>query len=121
MKKILIVDDQPDIRELLAETLGANAYELFEAGTGQEAINIAKKEKPHLIIMDIMMPGDINGYEATNLLKEDPQTNGCHVMILTARGQTVDREKGLKMGADDFIVKPFSPTELIFKVEEVIK
>ena len=87
--------------------------------SGQEAINIVKAEKPDLIIMDIAMPGGIDGQEATRILKNDPETKGCPIILLTAKGQEIDR-RGFTAGADDYFVKPFSPLELIQKVEEVL-
>ena len=120
MKKILIVEDQVEIRELVSMTLRGNDYQILEAKTGQEAIKIAKAEKPDLIIMDIMMPGRIDGLEATRILKNDPETKDCKVVILSAKGQKKDIEKGSEAGADDYFIKPFEPLDLIAKVEEVL-
>ena len=120
MKKILIVDDQLEIRSLVEVTLETEDYEIFQAKSGEEAVEIAKLQKPDLIIMDIMMPGDIDGLEATHILKNDPGTSNCRIVLLTARGQQDDIEEGYKAGAEDYFVKPFSPLELIKKVEEVL-
>lgn len=121
MKKILIVDDQVEVRELVEVTLRSGDYQVLQAENGKKAIEIARAEKPDLIIMDIMMPGDTDGLEATRVLKNDPQTTGCPIIILTAKGQEDDREQGLEAGADDYFVKPFSPLQLIQKVEEVLE
>jgi len=118
MKKILIVDDQPEVRELVQITLLAEDYKVIMADNGEKAIETAKSEKPHLIIMDVMMPGDIDGLEATRRIKSDPHTGKCKIIILSAKGQESDRKKGLDAGADDYLVKPFSPLELIKKVEK---
>jgi two-component system, OmpR family, phosphate regulon response regulator PhoB len=119
MKKILIVDDQLEVRELVAVTLMGDKYRILQAETGQEAIDATITEKPDLIIMDIMMPGEIDGLEATRRIKSNPETKDCKVIILTAKGQEADKEKGRKTGADDYFVKPFSPLELIKKIEEI--
>ncbi len=120
MKKILIVDDRLEVRELVEVTLRVKNYQILQAETGEEAILIAKAEKPELILMDIMMPGAIDGLEATRILKNDPETKDCNIVMLTAKGQQTDREKGLEAGADDYFVKPFSPLDLINKVEDVL-
>ncbi len=120
MKKILIVDDQVEVRELVEVTLRAEDYRIFQAKSGEEAIEIAKTEKPDLIIMDIMMPGGMDGLEATRVLKGDPETKDCIIIMLTAKGQQADREAGLEAGASDYFAKPFSPLDLIKKVEEVL-
>lgn len=121
MKKILMVDDQAKIRRLVTLTLkGVNDYAIIEADSGEKAIELARKEKPDLIFMDIMMPGKIDGMEALRLLKEDPETKDITVIMLTAKGQKRDVEMGLENGADDYFVKPFSPMELIQKVEGIL-
>ena len=120
MKKILIVDDEREVRRLVEVTLRSGDYEILQAEDAEKAIEIASTELPDLIIMDVMMPGDMDGFEATRILKNNPETKAIAVIMLTARGQEADKEKGLKVGADDYFVKPFSPLELIEKVEEVI-
>ena len=121
MNKILIVDDQPEVRELVEITLKSDNFQIFQAMNGENAINIARKEKPDLIIMDIMMPGKIDGIEATRILKNDPETKEILIIILTAKGQAGDVEKGYKAGADDYFIKPFSPLDLIKKIDEVFE
>jgi len=120
MKKILIVDDRLEVRELVEVTLRVKDYQILQASSGEEALEIVKIEKPNLILMDIMMPGGIDGLEATRILKKDPETKDCTIIILTAKGQKTDREKGFEAGAEDYFVKPFSPLDLIKKVEEVL-
>ena len=120
MKKILIVDDQPEVRKLVEVTLSVEDYQILQAESGEEAIEIVKAKKPDLIIMDITMPGGMDGLEATRILKNDPETKDCTIIMLTAKGQESEREDGLAAGADDYFVKPFSPLELIQKVEEVL-
>ena len=120
MKKILIVDDRQEVRELVEVTLRSGEFRSFQAESGEEAIEIAKVEKPDLIIMDIMMPGGMDGLETTRILKDNPETKDCIIIMLTAKGQQIDKEEGFKVGADDYFVKPFSPLDLIKKVDELL-
>ncbi|HNY13940.1 MAG TPA: response regulator [Bacteroidales bacterium] len=120
MKKILIIDDQLEVRELVEVTLRIDEYTILQASSGEEAVRIAEMEKPDLIFMDVMMPGGIDGFEATKRIKNNPETKNCHIVILSAKGQQIDRERGRAAGADDYFVKPFSPLELITKVEEIM-
>jgi two-component system phosphate regulon response regulator PhoB len=121
MKKILIVDDQPEVRELVAVTLRAGTYHILEAESGERALAVAKEHKPDIILMDVMMAGKIDGFEATRRLKSDPETKDCTIIMLTAKGQAADRDTGFEAGADDYFVKPFSPLELLRKIEEVLE
>lgn len=119
-KKILIVDDDPNLRLLVSATLeGDPRYRLLEAGTGETALEIARKEKPDLILLDIAMPG-IDGFNVCRTLKADPETRHITVVMLTALGQEADRKRGMDAGADSYFTKPFSPTALLEKVEEVL-
>jgi len=120
MKKILIVDDEFEIRRLVDMTLRIEDYQILQAESGEQAIEIAKAEKPDLIIMDIMMQGGMDGLKATRMLKNDPETKGCSIIMLTSKGQIYEREEGLAAGADDYFAKPFSPLALIKKVAELI-
>lgn len=120
MKKILIVDDQVQVRELIEVTLRGDEYQIMLAGSGEEAVDIARRELPQLVIMDVMMPGAIDGYEATRLIKSGPTASRVKIIILSARGQETDRKKGIESGADDYLVKPFSPLLLMKRVEELL-
>ncbi len=121
MKKILIVDDQREIRELVAATLRIGPYQIFQAANGPEALDLAQRERPDLILLDVMMQaGGMDGYEACRRIKTGQETSGSFVMILTARGQKSDLEQGYAAGANDYFVKPFSPLELMAKVDEVM-
>ncbi|RZB34548.1 MAG: hypothetical protein SRB1_00316 [Desulfobacteraceae bacterium Eth-SRB1] len=120
MKKILIVDDEFEIRRLVDMTLRIEDYQILQAESGEQAIEIVKAEKPDLIIMDIMMQGEMDGLKATRILKNDPETKGCPIIMLTSKGQSYEREEGLAAGADDYFTKPFSPLALINKVAELI-
>ena len=120
MKKILIVDDQVEVRDLVEVTLRIGDYQILQAKNGTEALHMARAEKPDLILMDIMMPGDMDGLEVTRILKNDPETKQCTIIMLTAKGQETDRKKGFEAGADGYFAKPFSPLELMTKVEDTI-
>lgn len=121
MKKILIVDDKTEIRDLVETTLDMGDYELLQAENGRSAVEKAAEEKPDLIIMDVMMPGELDGLAATRKIKDLPGLKGCRIVMLTAKGQEIDREKGFEAGADDYFTKPFSPLDLIRKVEEILE
>ncbi len=121
MKKILIVDDQIEVRELVQVTLEIGDYQILAAENGQQAIEIARAEHPDIILLDIMMPGsDVDGLEACRRLKSDPATADITIVMLSAKGQEVDIQTGKVAGADDYFTKPFSPIALIEKVESVI-
>ena len=119
-KKILIVDDEIKVRKLIEVTLASEKREILHASSGEEAIEIARKAKPDLMLLDIMMPGKFDGFDVCRAIKEDPETRGIYVIMLTAKGQQVDKDKGLALGADDYFVKPFSPMELLEKIEKNI-
>ncbi|MBT5029144.1 MAG: response regulator [Nitrospinaceae bacterium] len=122
MKKILIVDDEPRVRELLTITLNGIAdFELCEAHDGEQAVKISCEMIPDLILMDVKMPGSIDGLAATKIIKNNPKTQHCCIILLTAYGQEADKEKGFEAGADDYIVKPFSPVSLIERIEKEFK
>ncbi|MEN2984632.1 MAG: response regulator [Dictyoglomaceae bacterium] len=120
MKKILVVDDEPYIRNLVVETLNyLGKYELIEAGTGKEALDLVIKEKPDLVILDIMLP-DIDGYTICEQIKENPNLN-TSVLILSARYSELDQRIGFGMGADDYLTKPFTIKDLIEKVQNLLE
>ena len=113
MKKILIVDDHVDIRKLIRMTLEFEAYDIVEAADAETAVSLAGTWRPDLVLLDVMMPGAFDGLEACRRLKANPAMEGTHVILLSARGQARDREAGLNAGADVYLVKPFSPLQLI--------
>ena len=119
--KILIVDDQADLRKLIRLTLQPANFQVFEAITGQEALEKARTILPDLVLLDVMMPGDLNGYGVCRALKAQPQFARTKVILLTARGQEADLELGRLAGADDYLVKPFSPTQLLNLVHASIR
>ena len=121
MKKILIVDDQLEVRELVQVTLEIGDYQILAAENGQQAMDITQVEHPDIILLDIMMPGsNVDGLEVCRRLKNDPATADITIVMLSAKGQESDIEAGRQAGADDYFTKPFSPIALIEKVEEVM-
>ncbi|GEM_PF-1003250 len=120
MKTILIADDQQEIRDLVERTLRRGDYTILTAANGEQAVEVARAGKPDLILMDIAMPGAIDGLEATRILKNDPLTSFLTVVMLSGRGGASDKETAFAAGADDYFVKPFSPLELLRKVDGVV-
>jgi CheY-like chemotaxis protein len=118
-KKILIVDDNSEIRELVSATLEVEKYTVLEAPDGMKAVSVAKREKPDVVIMDVSLPGGIDGIEATQRIKRNPSTRHSKVLILTGIDDKKLKERGLKAGASDFFVKPFSPLELLEKIGSI--
>ena len=119
-KSILIVDDQGELRKLVRMTLGFSNHELHEAEDGQRALELVKVIQPDLVILDVMMPGEIDGYQVCERIKKSDIGKIPYVMLLTARGQKVDLDEGDRVGADDYLVKPFSPLELIENVKHIL-
>jgi DNA-binding response OmpR family regulator len=114
-EKLLIVDDQADLRKMLRLALGYGKYSLLEASDGEAALALARAEKPDVVLLDVMMPGKLDGIAVCRAIKADPELAGCFVLMLTARGHTADYAAG--DGADAYMVKPFSPTKLVEVVE----
>lgn len=120
MKRILIVEDQPDIRKLIRMTLEFEDYEIHEATDGAFGLRMAKAVKPDLILLDVMMPGELDGLQVCQRVKADADLRATRVVLLTARGQVRDREAGQVAGADEYLVKPFSPLQLIDTLERLM-
>jgi two-component system, OmpR family, alkaline phosphatase synthesis response regulator PhoP len=117
---ILIVDDEEDILELISYNLTRDGYRVSTAMTGEQALNSARQGKPDLILLDLMLPG-IDGLEVCRLLKSDPLTRAVPIIMVTAKGEDADIVTGLEMGADDYIIKPFSPRVLLARVRAVLR
>ena len=117
---ILVVEDDSDIQRLLSYNLRAGGYEVLTCEEGYEALSIAKQRLPELILLDLMIPG-LDGFEVCKELKRNPETRGIPVIMLTARGEEVDRIVGLELGAEDYVVKPFSPRELMLRVRALLR
>jgi len=121
MPKILIVDDEPFIRQLLEltlEELEDEGVELLFATNGDEALESIKKESPCLVFLDVMMP-KMNGFEVCNIVKNELGLKETYTILLTAKGQEFDREKGRAVGADMYMTKPFNPDEVLAKAREI--
>src|SRR3972149_5738489 len=119
-EKILIVDDEADILTLLEYNLEKAGFKVISANDGPDAVEITKREKPDIIILDIMLPS-MEGTEVCKILKSGDATRHIPIIMLTAKGEEVDRIVGFELGADDYITKPFSPRELILRVKAVLK
>jgi CheY-like chemotaxis protein len=119
MAKILVVDDEEDVRRLLVTIFKDAGYEVITASNGQEAVDTAKSEHPHLIFMDILMPV-MDGYQACSAIKNDPETKDIFVAFLTAKGLPEDWDQGLRSEADMYIAKPFQPDRLLFVAKEIL-
>lgn len=117
--KILVVDDEVYILHILDFSLGAEGFEVISANNGELAVEKAMHERPDLIVLDIMMPV-LDGYETCRRLKREPMTRDIPVVLLTAKGRDVDKRLGYEVGAVDYIVKPFSPSRLIERIEEIM-
>ncbi len=120
MVKILVAEDERDIRELIAYTLKFAGYEIIQASNGAEAVDLATQEKPDLILMDVRMPR-MTGYQACKVLKQKPETKDIPVIFLSAKGQESEIQQGLGAGAVKYILKPFAPDELTTQVELVLQ
>ncbi len=120
MHRILIVEDEQDIAELIGFNLQRAGFEVLKAHDGIEGTEMALRERPDLIVLDLMLPGR-DGYAVFRELRRDPRGVGIPVIMLTARAQTEDRIQGLEAGADDYLTKPFSPKELLLRVQAILK
>jgi len=120
-KKILLIEDDKFLRELIIQKLAKEDYDLFEAVNGEEGIKIAKSQKPDLMLLDLILP-EVDGFEVLSRMKEDSELSQIPVIILSNLGQKDDIEKGLKLGAVDYLIKAhFTPNEIIEKVKSVLK
>lgn len=119
-KKILIADDNENIREAMTYLLEDEGYELSLAKDGSDTLKKVREFRPDILFLDIMMP-EINGYEVCRIIKNDPELKKTYVIILTAKGQVVEQERGREVGADEYIVKPFSPMEILVKIRNILE
>jgi len=119
MTKILIAEDEPDIRDLIAFTLRFAGYEVVAAANGKEAVDLAPKEMPDLILMDVRMP-IMTGYEACEHFKADPSLKHIPVVFLSAKGQDSEIQTGLAAGAEEYLLKPFGPNELTASLQAIL-
>jgi CheY-like chemotaxis protein len=119
MKKILIAEDERDIRDLIAFTLRFAGYEVLTANNGEEAVQMTQKELPDLVLTDVRMP-KMTGYEACKQIKANPTTQHIPVVFLSAKGQEAEVQTGLDAGGDEYLLKPFAPDQLTRKVAEIL-
>ena len=118
--KILLVDDEPDILEIVGYNLSAEGYQVITAENGAEGVKLAKKHKPHLIILDVMMP-EMDGIEACEQIRKMPELEDAIIAFLTARGEDYSQMAGFDAGADDYITKPIKPKVLVSKVKALLR
>jgi DNA-binding response OmpR family regulator len=118
-KRILIADDNENIREALTYLLEDEGYKLWMAKDGAEALREVRNVHPDILFLDIMMP-EMNGYDVCRIIKNDPELSKTYVIMLTAKGQVVEQERGKEAGADEYIVKPFSPMEILTKIKKLL-
>jgi two-component system, OmpR family, phosphate regulon response regulator PhoB len=118
--RILVVEDEPDILEVVLYNLKQAGFEVEAAEDGESALSRARERQPDLVLLDLMLPG-IDGLEVCKLLKQDDATRGIPIIMLTARAEEVDRIVGFELGADDYVVKPFSPRELILRIRAILR
>jgi len=119
MKKVLICDDEPHILESVAYVARRQGYTVLTAENGDEAVRLAKAEQPGLVLLDLNMPIK-SGYQACEEIKSDPNLRGTYVIMLTAKGQEFDRQRGQEVGADLYMTKPFDPDALLQKARDVL-
>jgi two-component system phosphate regulon response regulator PhoB len=119
-ERVLVVDDEPDIVALVVYHLAKAGYRVSSAMNGTDALAIATRERPALVVLDLMLPG-LSGFEVLERLRANEATAGVAVLMLTARREEPDRIKGLALGADDYLTKPFSPQELVLRVKAILR
>ena len=119
MHKVLIVDDQADIRRMMNIAL-RDDFLLLEAADGQSALNMIRSEMPDVVLLDVMMPGGMDGLQVLEIIRQDPALKHIRVIMVSAKGQVHDCEIGMKSGANAYFVKPFSPMQLLVAINEQI-
>ena len=119
MAKILIAEDERDIRDLVAFTLRFAGYEVAAAANGEEAVSMAAKENPDLILMDVRMPR-MTGYDACRILKANPEMKDIPIVFLSAKGQESEIQTGMEVGAEEYLLKPFAPDQLTERVKDIL-
>ena len=120
MARILVIEDEADLREVLSYNLTQAGHQVRLVSRGREGLTVAKAEKPELVLLDLMLP-DMGGADVCRALKSDPQTRGVNVIMVTAKGEEIDRVVGFELGADDYVTKPFSVRELLLRIQAVLR
>lgn len=117
---VLVVEDEADVVDLLRYNLNKNGFDVLIATSGLEGLELASQHRPDLVLLDIMLPG-MNGYEVCKKLRNTVETASIAIVMLTAKGEALERVKGLELGVDDYVTKPFSPRELILRIRAVLR
>ena len=120
MARILVIEDEADIQQILDYNLREKGHKVFVTAKGEEGLRLAREKKPELVLLDLMLP-DIPGTEVCKQLKSDPSTKSMQVVMLTAKGEEIDRVVGFELGADDYVVKPFSVRELLLRIQAILR
>jgi two-component system phosphate regulon response regulator PhoB len=120
MARILVIEDERDLQKVLEFNLSQAGHEVFTSLAGRPGLQLARERHPDLVVLDLMLP-DLAGTEVCRALKRDPQTSDIAVLMLTARGEEVDRIVGFELGADDYVVKPFSVRELLLRIDAIVR
>ena len=119
-QKILVVEDEPDISKLVSYNLAQERFRVLTAEDGEQALKVIQREKPNLVVLDLMLPG-LSGMEVCKILRDRPETAKLPILMLTAKAGEADRVVGLEMGADDYLAKPFSPREMVARVRAILR
>lgn len=119
-QKVLVVEDEPDIRKLIQYNLAQEKFRVLEAEDGEQALKVLQRDKPNLVILDLMLPG-LSGLELCKILRGRPDTARLPILMLTAKAGEADKVVGLEMGADDYLPKPFSPREMVARVRAILR
>ncbi len=120
MSRILVIEDEPDLQQILAYNLRKEGYEVLQALDGAEGLRAARTQKPDLVMLDLMLP-DLPGTEVCKALKAEASTRDIPILMLTAKGEEIDRVLGFELGAEDYVVKPFSVRELLLRVQAILR
>jgi two-component system phosphate regulon response regulator PhoB len=120
MARILVIEDEADIQEVLDYNLRQGGHKVTVASTGRDGLRLARESKPDLVLLDRMLP-DLAGTDVCRALKQDPNLRDAHVVFLTAKGEEIDRVVGFELGADDYVVKPFSVRELMLRISAILR
>jgi len=120
-ERILVVDDDVDIARFITLELGMNGFDTIEAHDGESALELIRTHQPDLVVLDVMMPGELDGVEVTRRIRADAMTSALPIIMLTAKGQTPEKVVGLQAGADDYMVKPFDTLELVARVRSTLR
>ncbi len=120
MARVLVIEDEADLQEILRYNLGQAGHEVRVVATGKEGLKVAQAELPEIVLLDLMLP-DIPGTEVCKAIRKDPKTQHIAVVMITAKGEEIDRVVGFELGADDYVVKPFSVRELLLRMQSVLR